>query len=114
MTTPLVAAPPAAHDLTESNPLDHCPACGRRISDFDADGCEFSAQRWCLSHHDRTAFIMAALAAFSGLPESGQDPWLAIATASLDGQNGPAWIGQLAGWLGLVTGPELAGGVLTL
>lgn len=31
--------------------LDHCPTCGRRITDFDPNGCELdSGQRWCLDH----------------------------------------------------------------
>lgn len=30
--------------------LDHCPGCGRRITDHDDDGCELdSSQRWCVS-----------------------------------------------------------------
>lgn len=31
--------------------LDNCPTCDRRITDFDANGCELdNAQRWCLDH----------------------------------------------------------------
>lgn len=31
--------------------LDHCPECGRRITDFDMSGCEDdTAQRWCVAH----------------------------------------------------------------
>lgn len=36
--------------------LDHCPACDRRITDVDPDGCETgSGQRYCLSHLTREA-----------------------------------------------------------
>jgi hypothetical protein len=31
--------------------LDRCPTCGRRITDYDPDGCETpSGQRYCLTH----------------------------------------------------------------
>lgn len=30
---------------------DNCPSCGRRISDYDPEGCEApTGQRYCLIH----------------------------------------------------------------
>ena len=35
-----------------SNPLDFCPTCGRRISDYDENGTEREdGQRWCRDHY---------------------------------------------------------------
>ena len=35
----------------EKKDLDHCPTCGRWISDVDPNGCEApDAQRWCRNH----------------------------------------------------------------
>lgn len=31
--------------------LDSCPVCGRRITDYDLNGCEtLSGQRYCVQH----------------------------------------------------------------
>lgn len=53
--------------------LDNCPACGRRISDLDPDGCELeSGQRYCLAHAPADSEVGSAYRKFLDQNESAQ------------------------------------------
>lgn len=50
--------------LDVAQDLNHCPSCGRSITDFDMTGCETgSGQRFCIAHltPDADAELYAAL-----------------------------------------------------